>query len=275
MNKHLQNNDEIALHNHWAENCDPSEIDIMSVMEGVNAVENRFLVNSIHAVFGNTLKGLRILDVGTGLGESAVYFAKQGATVTATDISPGMISLCRKLAKQHKVTDKIEFIVSSAELLPRNKGRYDIIYAVNLLHHLKDAESFMKTASNNLKSPGLFLSYDPIESNPAVNVYRKLAQKVRSANERPLEINFVKTVSKYFSSIKHREFWFFAQLLFLKYYFVNHIDPNDTRYWKLIHYKRNRCGERVMKFLHAVDRIPLSFPLINSWAWNMAIVARR
>jgi len=269
-------NGEVELHDEWAAMSDVSDIDVLASLEGCNAVENRYLLKHITGLLGE-LDGLRILDVGTGLGESAVYFALKGAAVTATDSSPKMVSFCRELADVHGVGHKLQAFVCAAEELCAHlaAGSYHVVYAANLLHHLADKELFLASARALLRRGGLFASYDPLMSNPVVKLYRKLLPSVHSVKEKPLSLSFLRTATRFFEVVQHREFWLCAQLLFCKYYLWDKYNPNDVRYWKRIHRRGTRLGRGMMGLLHGIDRWMLRMPLVRRWAWNMAIVGRK
>ena len=73
----------------------------------------------------------RILELNAGTGEDAVYFAQQGHTVHATDISEGMQKILRKkvdsIGLHSRVTTEI-CSFTQLELL-ENKGPYDLIFS--------------------------------------------------------------------------------------------------------------------------------------------------
>lgn len=73
------------------------------------------------------LKDQRILDLATGTGVLAREFAKQGARVSGTDISPEQIAAARALAKKDQLN--IRFEVSPAESAPFESGSFDVITA--------------------------------------------------------------------------------------------------------------------------------------------------
>ena len=77
---------EEAFHDAWAEITLVEKIDVYLVNEVCTAPEMRFIIRTL----GN-LEGKTLLDIGCGLGEASVYFALQGAKVTATDISSQML----------------------------------------------------------------------------------------------------------------------------------------------------------------------------------------
>ena len=53
--------------------------------------------------------GQRILELNCGTGEDAVYLARQGVSVFATDVSRGMIDFAALKARRHGLGDKIHF----------------------------------------------------------------------------------------------------------------------------------------------------------------------
>src|ERR1035438_3238868 len=77
---------ERQFHDQWALNTPLDDVPVLECFEGPVALENRFIVRQL-----GSLTGKKLLDVGVGLGESSVYFAKQGAEVTAVDLSPEMV----------------------------------------------------------------------------------------------------------------------------------------------------------------------------------------
>ena len=144
-------------------------------------MENRFILSRM-----GELKGKRLLDIGAGLGESSVYFALQGAQVTMTDISPGMVQTGRELARKYGV--EIEGIVSQAEDLGVSAETYDFVYIANTIHHVRDRDALFQKIHRALKPGGRFFSYDPVAYNPAINVYRRMATEVRTEDESPLTL---------------------------------------------------------------------------------------
>ena len=199
--------------------------------EAPTALENRFILSRM-----GDLKGKRLLDIGAGLGESSVYFALQGAQVTMTDISPGMVQTGRELARKYGV--EIEGIVSQAEDLGVPAETYDFIYIANTIHHVQDRDALFQKIHRALKPGGRFFSYDPVAYNPVINVYRRMATEVRTEDESPLTLADLRLARKYFPNVQHREFWISTLLLFVKYYAVDRVHPNQDRTGK------ESCGRR-------------------------------
>jgi hypothetical protein len=72
---------EAEFHDEWALGTPLDQILVRECCEAPAALENRFILGQM-----GPLRGKKILDIGSGLGESSVYFALQGALVTAVDI---------------------------------------------------------------------------------------------------------------------------------------------------------------------------------------------
>ena len=71
---------ETEFHDAWANNTSIESVLVRECFEAPTAMENQFILSQM-----GELKGKRLLDVGSGLGESSVYFALQGARVTVSD----------------------------------------------------------------------------------------------------------------------------------------------------------------------------------------------
>jgi SAM-dependent methyltransferase len=254
---------EAAFHDEWARSTPLEEILVRECFEAPTALENQFILGR-----AGSLQGKKLLDIGAGLGESSVYFALQGARVTATDISPGMVETALALGKKYGV--ELEGIVSSAEELSVPAGQYDIVYAANTIHHVQDRALLFEQIKRALKPGGMFFSWDPLAYNPLINMYRRMATKVRTEDERPLTVADVDLARKYFPGVQHREFWISSLLLFVKYYLIDRIDPNEQRYWKRI-LRENRGRLWWWIPLRHLDRAIASIPGARWLAWNIVL----
>ena len=254
---------EAAFHDAWAGSTPIDDVLVRECFEAPTAMENRFILSRM-----GDLKGKRLLDIGAGLGESSVYFALQGAQVTMTDISPGMVQTGRELARKYGV--EIDGIVAQAEDLGVPAETYDFAYIANTIHHVQDREALFQKIHRALKPGGRFFSYDPVAYNPAINVYRQMATEVRTEDESPLTLEDLQLARKYFPNVQHREFWISTLLLFVKYYAVDHVHPNQDRYWKRILRETPRSLRWWMP-LRALDGVLTRLPLVRWLAWNMVM----
>ncbi len=259
---------EEEFHDAWARETDLESIRVREAFESFTALENRYCLELM-----GPLADRKILDLGSGLGETSVYFALQGARVTAVDVSPQMVRRARQLATFHGTS--IETIVSPLERLEVAEGSYDFVYGANVLHHATDVEATLLRARHALKAGGMCLFWDPIAYNPVINVYRRIATQVRTVDETPLRRQILPLFKKHFTEVRHREFWLLTLALFLKYYLIDRKDPNQVRYWKEIYREDSATTKRWFEALNRLDKILLRLWPLNWLAWNMLILARK
>jgi len=231
--------------------------------EAPTAMENRFILEQI-----GSLQGKKILDLGGGSGEAAVYFAINGADSFISDISSGMVDLALKAAESHNVT--VTASVCPAEQLDYPENFFDVVYLNGVLHHVSNRPDAYKEIARVLRSGGLFFAIEPLAGNPLINIYRKMASKMRSEDETPLTLKELTSMRPFFKKIRHREFWFMSLFLFVKYYLVDRVHPNNDRYWKRIYKETNRSLWWWWPF-RLSDSILTRVPIVRNWCWNTVI----
>src|SRR5262249_52106010 len=73
--------------------------------------------------------GLRLLDVGSGIGGPARYFAAEhGCTVTGVDLTEEFVSVARNLTRRTKLDHAVEFRQGSALAMPFENATFDRAY---------------------------------------------------------------------------------------------------------------------------------------------------
>lgn len=80
--------------------------------------------------------GKRVLDLGCGIGDMTLTLLQQGAHVTATDLSPGMVDVTRRRVEHHLPGAEAEYAAGPAEDLPFPDDTFDIVVGRLILHHL-------------------------------------------------------------------------------------------------------------------------------------------
>ncbi len=101
------------------------------------------------------LKNAHVLDVGCGGGIFAESLAKEGAIVTAIDMSEDAI----KTAKAHAKEKQLDINYQHTALESLDDGQFDVITCYELLEHVPSPADLVKEMSSRLKSGGkLFLS---------------------------------------------------------------------------------------------------------------------
>ena len=258
---------EQEFHDRWAAAIDVDGIRVSDYFEACTAPENRFILQQLGSVQGKLL-----LDLGCGAGENSVYFAMRGADCVASDYSPGMVDVALKLAEKNGVTVQGKVINAMAIDYPDNT--FDIVYASNLLHHIPDPQITIQEIYRVLKPGGKMCFWDPLKHNPVINVYRRMATEVRTDDEMPLDINIVNFVRSRFSQTAYDTFWIASLWIFLRFYLIEKINPNEERYWKKIIIEHERLRPTYRR-LEKLDRILKRIPGMKRMAWNLAIVATK
>lgn len=258
---------ERQFHDAWAAAIDVEGIRVRDYFEACTAPENRFILRQM-----GDITGKRLLDLGCGAGENSVYFAKKGALCVASDYSPGMVEVALQLAAANGV--QIEGCTANAMALEFPDNTFDFVYASNLLHHLPNPKLAIKEMHRVLKPGGKACFWDPLKHNPIINVYRRIATKVRTEDETPLDINLVDFVKSQFSETIYDTFWLATLWIFLQFYLVEKVDPNKERYWKKIIIEQERLAPQYRR-LENLDAILKKLPLMKRFAWNLAVVATK
>lgn len=258
---------EESFHDSWASSVRLDEIPVDASFECCTAPEARQICNWL----GN-VEGKKLLDLGCGLGEASVYFAKQGANVTASDISGKMLEVVQRLAKNHCV--ELDCIKCPSNQIDAPNETFDVVYCGNLLHHV-DIEETLIEIKRVLKTGGAIVSWDPLVHNPLIQIYRFIATSVRTVDERPLNIKQISLFKKYFKEVRYDCFWFLTLWIFLRFLIIERVSPNSERYWKKI-IKEHQRLEPTYNRLEKIDKIILGYiPYLKRFCWNIAIHCKK
>ncbi len=103
---------------------------------------------------GVGLPGQRILDLGTGTGLLAREFARQGASVSGTDIASGQIEEAARLAHEQNLS--CDFHVASSEAQPFPDATFDCITAMQCWLYF-DQEKTVAEVKRLLKPGGVLV----------------------------------------------------------------------------------------------------------------------
>ena len=98
----------------------------------------------------------RILDAGTGIGNSAKLFSSNPkATIFAIDASESVIFAYKKYGN----LTNVHFLQADIQKLPFKKGFFDFICSDQVLHHTKNTERSFKTLTKLLAKKGIISIY--------------------------------------------------------------------------------------------------------------------
>ncbi|MBI4423400.1 MAG: class I SAM-dependent methyltransferase [Elusimicrobia bacterium] len=260
-------NAEEGFHDAWASESSTEEIDIKIVNEACTAPEMRCIREAL-----GDLKGRTLLDIGCGLGEASVYFATLGADVTSTDLSGQMLAKTQELARKNHTSVRTHKATAESLNLSRNQT-FDVVYAGNLFHHVDIAQTLERVTAH-IQPKGMLVSWDPVAYNPLINVYRRVATKVRTEDEHPLTMRDLQLFKDRFQQVTFRWFWLSTLLIFVIMVLVQRRNPNKERYWKAVLYE----GEK-WRWLYAplerLDGVLLRlFPFLRRYCWNVVVIAQ-
>jgi len=84
----------------------------------------------------------------------------------------------------------------------------------------------------------------------------------------------VQMVQSLFSETTYDTFWLTTLWIFLRFYLIEKVDPNQERYWKKIILEQARL-EPTYQNLEKLDRLLKKIPWLKRFAWNLAVVATK
>lgn len=127
--------------------------------------------------------GAHVLEYGCGSGSSAFDLAARGVLVTGIDLSPVGVQRARADATARGVA--AEFRVMNAEALELPDASFDVVCGSGILHHL-DLDRALAEVGRVLKPYGRAVFFEPLGTNPLINLYRRLTPSMRTPDEHPL-----------------------------------------------------------------------------------------
>jgi 2-polyprenyl-6-hydroxyphenyl methylase/3-demethylubiquinone-9 3-methyltransferase len=105
------------------------------------------------------LKGLKVLDIGSGSGLSSLAFRRLGATVTSFDFDPMSVACTQELRRREGATEQ-EWRVMRGSILDaefvKSLGQFDVVYSWGVLHHTGEMWRAIETAQQTVKAGGKF-----------------------------------------------------------------------------------------------------------------------
>ncbi len=96
--------------------------------------------------------GLRVLEIGCGLGTDGAQFARAGAIYTGVDLTEAAIELARRRFALENLPG--EFRVSDAERLDFADESFDLVYSHGVLHHTPDTAAAVREVHRVLRPGG-------------------------------------------------------------------------------------------------------------------------
>lgn len=115
-------------------------------------------------------KGLRVLEIGCGLGTDGAQFAKAGAVYTGVDLTDAAIDLAKRRFEQFNLPGN--FCTADAERLEFETNSFDLVYSHGVLHHTPDTAAAVSEIHRVLKPNGraVVMLYHRDSYNYRVNI---------------------------------------------------------------------------------------------------------
>jgi SAM-dependent methyltransferase len=114
--------------------------------------------------------GLRVLEVGCGLGTDGAQFARAGADYTGVDLTEAAIELARRRFELFELPGT--FRTADAENLDFPSESFDLVYSHGVLHHTPDTERAVREVHRVLRKGGraVVMLYHRDSYNYRVNI---------------------------------------------------------------------------------------------------------
>lgn len=111
------------------------------------------------------VRGLKVLEIGSGLGVTAIAALQAGAELTVADYSPESLSLCRFNTANNMGREPHTFQINwrdpSAELRRRAGDGFPVVLAADVLYEKRDIEPMFELIEWLVASDGLFWLAEP------------------------------------------------------------------------------------------------------------------
>lgn len=107
-----------------------------------------------------------LLDIGSGLGGPARYFAQRfGCRVTGIDLTAEFCEIARELTRLLALEDRVKFEHGDALAMPFADARFDGAYSMNVSMNIKDKSALYREVGRVLK-PGAWLVFSELLRGP-------------------------------------------------------------------------------------------------------------
>jgi ubiquinone/menaquinone biosynthesis C-methylase UbiE len=116
--------------------------------------------------------GLHVLDVGSGIGGPARYFAAEHqCKVTGIDLTEEFVQVARSLTRRAKLDHLVEFVQASALHLGFQAGTFDRAYMIHVGMNIADKAGVFREVRRVLKHGGMFVIFDILRAGDGEIAY--------------------------------------------------------------------------------------------------------
>jgi SAM-dependent methyltransferase len=136
-------------------NSDPCGTRYLEGEEGFDAhARSRYALEPYIPEFAKfqSARGMRVLEIGVGMGADYLEWLKAGAQATGVDLSAASIEKARRRCEL--AGHEPDLRVADAENLPFLDNSFDVVYSYGVMHHSPDTTQCVREARRVLKPRG-------------------------------------------------------------------------------------------------------------------------
>jgi MPBQ/MSBQ methyltransferase len=108
--------------------------------------------------------GVRLLDVGCGIGGTSRMAAMTGAEVTGVDLSPVFVETATTLTERVGLAERARFLVTAGEAMPLEDESFDAAVMVHVGMNVPEKTQVFRDVRRVLKPGGIFAVYDQVRT---------------------------------------------------------------------------------------------------------------
>lgn len=158
-----------------------------TIQRQFTAAASAYVVSPVHRggpdldallALAGDVAGARVLDVGTGVGATALALAAQGGRVMALDLTPAMLEKVREQAAARGLA--LETELGDAAALAHADASFDLVSCRVCAHHFGEARRALGEMARVLRSGGRLLLIDTISpEDPAQDTFLNAVELLR------------------------------------------------------------------------------------------------
>lgn len=115
-----------------------------------------FILKDLFEKYIPNKSSAKILEIGCGEGQNAIYLMNEGYNIEASDVSKEAINWCKTEARKNGLNKEKFFVLDALE--NNFSKKYDLIYSISTLHMLvldEDRKKFLDFVCNHLNDTGV------------------------------------------------------------------------------------------------------------------------